>query len=208
MIYVSPAYEKIWGNKRENLYKSPQSFLDAIYPEDRQRLLQETELYNDKEIMNIEYRIFDSEGSIHWIQDRRFPIKDNEGNLFKIAGVATDITDRKNTEEELKKYRCKLEDLVKKRTSQLTETNKQLQREMSERKRGEEKITLAYTELKQIFNAAADGMCVIDGYQLKPGQYNLIVSILRLSIIRADAHNGWKGLIPYIYWVSRLTSVA
>ena len=48
----------------------------------------------------------------------------------------------------------------------------------------------------------------IIGYQLKPGQYNLIVSILRLSIIKADAHNGWKGLIPYIYWVSRLTSVA
>ncbi len=34
------------------------------------------------------------------------------------------------------------------------------------------------------------------GYQLKPGQYNLIVSILRLSIIKANAHNGWKGLIP------------
>ena len=48
----------------------------------------------------------------------------------------------------------------------------------------------------------------VAGYQLKPGQYNLIVSILRLSIIKADAHNGWKGLIPYIYGVSRLTSVA
>ena len=47
-------------------------------------------------------------------------------------------------------------------TNELTIANEQLQHEITERKRAEDSIRLAYTELDQIFNTAADGMCVID----------------------------------------------
>ena len=36
MIYVSPAYEELWGRSRESLYVSPKSFLEGIHPEDRE----------------------------------------------------------------------------------------------------------------------------------------------------------------------------
>ena len=35
MLYVSPAYERIWGRSLDSLYQRPQSFIEAIHPEDR-----------------------------------------------------------------------------------------------------------------------------------------------------------------------------
>jgi len=72
------------------------------------------------------------------------------------------IAKRKRAEMELAKYRDHLEDLVRKRTFQLQEVNKQLQHEITERKQAEEAATVAYSELDLIFNASGDGMCVID----------------------------------------------
>src|SRR5205807_3078580 len=39
MLYISPAYEKIWGRTCQSLYTEPSSWLDAIHPDDRQRVL-------------------------------------------------------------------------------------------------------------------------------------------------------------------------
>ena len=39
MMYVSPGYEWIWGRSTESLYESPKSFLEAIIPEDRDRVM-------------------------------------------------------------------------------------------------------------------------------------------------------------------------
>src|SRR3989304_3963766 len=39
MLYVSPAYETIWGRSCDDLYASPHSWLEAIHPEDRERVL-------------------------------------------------------------------------------------------------------------------------------------------------------------------------
>ena len=41
-MYVSPAYERIWGRTCESLYQNPASFFDAVHVEDRQRLLDMT----------------------------------------------------------------------------------------------------------------------------------------------------------------------
>jgi len=38
MVYVSPGYELVWGRTCQELYRSPQSFLEAIHPEDQQRV--------------------------------------------------------------------------------------------------------------------------------------------------------------------------
>ena len=39
MYYISPAYERIWGRTCESVMRSPRSFLDAVHPDDRRRLL-------------------------------------------------------------------------------------------------------------------------------------------------------------------------
>ncbi len=103
IIYVSPAYEKLWGRTRESLYASPQSFLDGIHPEDRERAIDVVSGGHAQGIpWNVEYRVIRPDGSIRWIQDRGFPIKDGQGNLRLLTGVATDITERKLAEEGLR----------------------------------------------------------------------------------------------------------
>ena len=103
MIYISPAYEQIWGRTCESLYASPRAWLEAIHPEDRQRVL---EAALTKQLLgqyDEEYRVVRPDGCIRWIQDRAFPIRDGFGEVYRIAGIAEDITARKAAEEGLRK---------------------------------------------------------------------------------------------------------
>jgi two-component system cell cycle sensor histidine kinase/response regulator CckA len=98
MLYISPGYEKIWGRTRESLYNNPRSFLDCIHPDDRPSV--EKEMTDPKK--DIEYRIIRPDGSVRWIRSRAFPIVDERGNVVKLTGVATDITDLKEKIAQLK----------------------------------------------------------------------------------------------------------
>ena len=101
-LYVSPAYEEIWGRPTQNLYERPESFTDPICPEDRQRVLAAIEgLLNGVE-MDEEYRIARPDGSIRWIHDRAFGLRDSSGQLYCLAGIAEDITERKQAEVALR----------------------------------------------------------------------------------------------------------
>jgi PAS domain S-box-containing protein len=100
MIYVSPGYEEIWGRPCASLYASPRDWLDAIHIEDRQRVLhaavtQVNGRYDEK------YRIVRPDGSIRWIHDRGFPVRDEAGRIYRIAGIAEDVTERTELEKRL-----------------------------------------------------------------------------------------------------------
>jgi len=101
MIYVSPAYDRVFGRGCDELYAEPRSWLDAIHPGDRRRveealLLQATGNYD------LEYRIVLSGGSVRWIHERAFPIRDHRGRTYRIAGVAEDVTVRRQLEDQLR----------------------------------------------------------------------------------------------------------
>lgn len=103
MLYVSPAYEKIWGRKVHELYASPSAWLEAIHPEDRDRVAkargrQLQGLYHE------EYRIVRPDGSERWISDRSFLVKDDAGKVHRIVGVAEDITERRRLATELSRF--------------------------------------------------------------------------------------------------------
>ncbi|NEO33088.1 MAG: PAS domain S-box protein [Symploca sp. SIO3C6] len=102
IIYVSPAYEKIWGSTRELLYASEQFWIDSIHPEDRVRFLA-TLPQRCREKTECEYRIVQPEGTIRWIRDCSFPIAREQGEIYRIAGIANDITSSKLTEAEILK---------------------------------------------------------------------------------------------------------
>ncbi|HEY9633301.1 MAG TPA: PAS domain S-box protein [Coleofasciculaceae cyanobacterium] len=97
-FYVSPAYEDIWGRTRASLDEQPSIWIDAIHPEDRQRAVD-----NFKSGMDQEYRIVRPDGSIRWIHDRAFPVRDETGQIYRLAGIAEDITVRKLAQEEINK---------------------------------------------------------------------------------------------------------
>ncbi|MDX6498088.1 MAG: hypothetical protein QOG23_1348 [Blastocatellia bacterium] len=101
LLYISPAYESVWGRTCESLYRDPHSFIDAIHSEDRARVA-EANQRDREEGFEVEYRVVRPDGSMRWIRDRGFPIKDAAGRVYRITGIAEDITERKQTEEKLK----------------------------------------------------------------------------------------------------------
>ncbi|HZI33369.1 MAG TPA: PAS domain S-box protein, partial [Candidatus Binatia bacterium] len=95
IIYVSPAYEEIWGQSCESLYASPENWFAAIHPEDRDRVLENTRAKQVAGEYDEIFRILRPDGSMRWIQDRAFPIRDEAGDIYRIVGIADDITKRK-----------------------------------------------------------------------------------------------------------------
>jgi|GEM_PF-1401342 len=109
--YVSPAYEEIWGSSCASLRANPASWMDSIHPEDRERIAEEERLQLLTGQHDHTYRIVRPDSSIRWIRDRAFPVRDESGNLIRIAGIAEDITERKQNEERLREYEKVVEGL-------------------------------------------------------------------------------------------------
>jgi PAS domain S-box-containing protein len=102
-LYISPAYERVWGRTCASLYENPQSFIDAIHPHDRARVLAKLDEHRDGLPFAEEYRIIRPDGTVRWVWDRGFPVRDPEtGLLTHYVGVALDITDRQQAEEALR----------------------------------------------------------------------------------------------------------
>lgn len=97
-LYISPAYEKIWGKSCISLYEQPLSFLDAIHPEDLPRQI--AAVKNNPTSIDEIYRIIQPSGNMRWIRSRTFPVKDENGDISRIIGVAEDISHRKQAEQE------------------------------------------------------------------------------------------------------------
>jgi two-component system, cell cycle sensor histidine kinase and response regulator CckA len=103
MLYVSPAYERIWGRSCDSLDANFMDWIEAIHPDDRQRVQTS---YFDRSLRgkyDEEYRIIRSDESIRWIRDRGFPIKNQTGIAYRVVGIAEDITNRKLTEAVLRR---------------------------------------------------------------------------------------------------------
>jgi PAS domain S-box-containing protein len=95
ILYISPGYEEIWGRSCESLYSSPRSWLDAIHPDDRDRVLAAALTKQIDGQYDEQYRIVRPDGSVRWIRDRAFPVKDPAGTIYRVAGIAEDITEQK-----------------------------------------------------------------------------------------------------------------
>lgn len=101
-LYISPAYEKMWGRSCESLYDDPDSWLEAIHPEDRAQVINSLEKEIAGDGVSREYRIVRPDGAVRWIMAQVSPILNDSGELVRYAGFAVDITDRKQVEEQLR----------------------------------------------------------------------------------------------------------
>lgn len=99
ILYVSPSYAETWGRSPEDLRTNPMAFTEAIHPEDRAKVLAWVKNQSTVDSSEIEYRIIRPDGSMRWIRDRSFAVKDPAGNVIRNAGIAEDITARKNAED-------------------------------------------------------------------------------------------------------------
>ncbi len=154
MFYVSPSYEKLWGRSCEGLYESPKSFIDATHPDDLDRLLAELKRHSDGH-WDIEYRIVRPDGAVRWIHDRGFPIRDENGRLQFMTGVARDVTAMKAAQESLIKANEELERRVLERTEQLETLNRDLLNEIQQRRDRERLLRQKTQELEQFAYVAS-----------------------------------------------------
>jgi two-component system cell cycle sensor histidine kinase/response regulator CckA len=100
VLYVSPAYEKIWGRTCESLYEDFQSLEDSIHPEDRDRIAGAMDGAMDVEGREEEFRILRPNGEIRWIRSRSYPVRNEQGVIQRHAGINEDITELKAAEKE------------------------------------------------------------------------------------------------------------
>ncbi len=103
MIYISPGYEEVWGRTCESLYASPNIWAEALFPEDRDRVLKNATSKQVAGEYNEEYRIVRPDGTIRWIWDRAFPIKNTLGQVYRVVGIAEDMTEEMEAKEKLRK---------------------------------------------------------------------------------------------------------
>jgi PAS domain S-box-containing protein len=101
--YVSPAFEKIWGLSAQSHYANPEKWVEAIVPEDRERVEAAfSRLAKNAPSLDLEYRIKRPDGELRWIHVRGFQVRDSAGKVVRLTGIVTDITQRKQAEAELK----------------------------------------------------------------------------------------------------------
>jgi len=101
IYYVSQAYEEITGRSRESLHRDPRSWLEAIHPDDRQRI--ENAYSNYPGTLDEEYRIERPDGTLRWLRSRAFQVRNESGAVIRIVGIADDVTERKHAEEETRR---------------------------------------------------------------------------------------------------------
>jgi PAS domain S-box-containing protein len=176
--YVSPAYERVWGFPCESLYWDARQWVNAIHPDDRQRVNDALPQMAQGNFSDA-FRIVTPDQKTRWVQLRAFPVHNAEGKIYRLAALAEDITERRRAEDELaanarqlqqtvehlkvieeelresnaelSSARAGLEKRVLERTADLRTANSELQSQINERKRLEnELLEIAENERRRI----------------------------------------------------------
>ena len=99
--YISPGIEQIMGYRAENLMKDSGMFLKQVHPYDLFRVREaEKDLMAGKRSM-IEYRVTKPGGETRWIQNMAVPLKDQDGQVYRLEGLIVDVSRQKELEEQM-----------------------------------------------------------------------------------------------------------
>jgi PAS domain S-box-containing protein len=101
MLYISPAYEQVWGRTCASLQAAPLDWLESLHPDDRDRV---EEAVFHKQVAggyDEQFRIVRPDGTLRWIRDRAFCVRDETGAVYRLAGIAEDVTGRRQLEKQV-----------------------------------------------------------------------------------------------------------
>ncbi len=152
--FISKNLETIHGYLPEKYYRYPHFWMNINHPEDIDEALKWVENIDEatkqinkslmeKGAFEVEYHLKNQDGSYCWIQDRGRLIYDDAGNALEMVGCMIDVTERKQTQEELNRYRHNLEELVKERTAAM-------EKEIEERKLTEQSLRESEERFRQL----------------------------------------------------------
>ena len=101
LLYVNQAFKERWGQPGRDFYERPMLWLEGVHPDDRPAVEAALAIQTSTGEFEVEYRIIRPDGTVRRIYDRTFPILNEAGEIYRIVGIAEDITERKRTEERL-----------------------------------------------------------------------------------------------------------
>ncbi len=102
MIYINPAFEKIWGLPCSAIYKNPQIFTDSIHPDDKEKVdsIFKSSTFINTGLFEYEYRIMRPDHQVRWISAKSVPVLNDKGEIMHRIGIARDITSQKIMQQE------------------------------------------------------------------------------------------------------------
>jgi len=100
-LYVSPAFDEIFGCSRESQYADPLFWAESIHPDDRKRVFADYGHQMETGEFDNTLRIMRPDGAVRWVRARGFPIHDDTRKLQRIAGIVDDVTESKLQEEKI-----------------------------------------------------------------------------------------------------------
>ena len=92
MLYLSPAFESIWGFTPEQVFQRPGLRRELVHPEDRDRLRRLVRSAAQNEGYDTEYRIQRQDGELRWIRERAHAVRNAAGVVYRLAGLSEDVT--------------------------------------------------------------------------------------------------------------------
>ncbi|MGZ4962153.1 MAG: ATP-binding response regulator [Limisphaerales bacterium] len=103
LLFVSPAVEKIWGQPAQHFYEDIGAAWKAVHIEDQGRVREAWQscVAGNAARFEEEYRVVQANGEVHWVLDSRTSIRDEAGKVVRISGVTTDITERKQVQQQV-----------------------------------------------------------------------------------------------------------
>ncbi len=103
LIYISPVCEQVVGHDQPTCYTKPRDYwLGCVHPEDLLQVLKASKQPLRGKATEVRYRFTKPDGSERWLLARAFPVHNEAGKVYRVAGIAEDITDRKAQEDRLR----------------------------------------------------------------------------------------------------------
>ncbi|BAY10495.1 signal transduction histidine kinase [Calothrix sp. NIES-2098] len=173
-VFFSPRWKEMLGYQEQEISHHFDEMIRRVHPIDldgvktavKEHFAKKTPFYTH------EYRILCKDGNYKWILDRGQALWDDDSNVVRMVGSHTDITERKQAEENLSQLLDQLENKVEERTVELKRINASLQAEIAERQRIEKELRESEQRFRATFDQAAVGIAHvgIDGRWLLVNQ--------------------------------------
>jgi PAS domain S-box-containing protein len=109
MIYINPAYQKLWQLSCQSVYERPGSFLDLVHGEDRDRVVAALKDLAGGRFFNETFRIVRPDRTQRWVHARTYPVRGDDGAIYRHVGIVDDVTRRKLVEEQIRKMQLAVE---------------------------------------------------------------------------------------------------